>query len=164
MVAMVGLLLTLSWVVGLIVLVAALPSAIVRLRYSGKPYRWQRGATAADRQSWYLHWLLTDSSHAKEIRLFDLGTLFRGWFRELRRTLRRERLSISHRFSTVHRADRIYILGKGRVAESGADAELMELNGIYRRMYEVQARAYQTPSVEGVSEPRKGTFHPERPS
>jgi ATP-binding cassette subfamily B protein len=71
---------------------------------------------------------------------------------------------ISHRFSTVHRADRIYILDKGRVAESGTHAELMELNGIYRRMYEVQARAYQTPSVEGVSEPRKGTFNPERPS
>jgi len=94
-VAMVGLLLALSWVVGLIVLVAALPSAIVRLRYSGKMYRWQRGATAADRQAWYLHWLLTDSSHAKEVRLFDLGPLFRGWFRELRTTLRHERLGIT---------------------------------------------------------------------
>jgi ATP-binding cassette subfamily B protein len=166
-VAMVALLLRLSWVVGLIVLVAALPSAIVRLRFSGKLYRWQRSTTPADRQSSYLHWLLTDGSHAKEIRLFDLGTYFRDWFRGLRKTLRHERLGItakrsiadlasaemarnraviliSHRFSTVYRADRIYILDKGSVAESGTHAELMELDGVYRRMYEVQARAYQT--------------------
>ena len=51
---------------------------------------------------------------------------------------------VSHRFSTVYRADRIYILDKGSVAESGTHAELMELDGVYRRMYEVQARAYQT--------------------
>jgi ATP-binding cassette, subfamily B, bacterial len=97
--AMVGLLLALSWVVGLIVVVAALPSAVVRLKYSGKMYRWQRGATAADRQSWYLHWLLTDGSYAKEIRLFDLGPIFMGWFRDLRTTLRRERLNITARRS-----------------------------------------------------------------
>jgi ATP-binding cassette subfamily B protein len=93
------LLLRLSWVVGLIVLLAALPSAIVRLRFSGKLYRWQREATPTDRKSSYLHWLLTDSSHAKEIRLFDLGTYFRDWFRALRKTLRRERLGITARRS-----------------------------------------------------------------
>ena len=54
---------------------------------------------------------------------------------------------ISHRFSTVYQADRIYILDKGRVVESGGHAELMELDGVYRRMYEVQARAYQTKGV-----------------
>ena len=93
------LLLRLSWVVGLIVLLAALPSAIVRLRFAGKLYRWQREATPTDRKSSYLHWLLTDSSHAKEIRLFDLGTYFRDWFRVLRKTLRRERLGITARRS-----------------------------------------------------------------
>ena len=97
--AMVALLLRLSWVVGLIVLAAALPSAIVRLIFSGKLYRWQRSATPADRKSSYLHWLLTNSSHAKEIRLFDLGSYFRDWFRVLRRTLRRERLGITYKRS-----------------------------------------------------------------
>ncbi len=93
--ATLALLFKLSWVVGLIVLVAALPSAVVRLTFSGRLYRWQRSTTPADRQSSYLHWLLTDSSHAKEIRLFDLGTYFRDWFRVLRQTLRRQRLSIT---------------------------------------------------------------------
>ena len=46
--AMVALLLRLSWVVGLIVLLAALPSAIVRLTFSGRLYRWQRSTTPAD--------------------------------------------------------------------------------------------------------------------
>ena len=95
----VALLFALSWVVGLIVLVAALPSALVRLRFSGKMYRWQRESTPTDRQSWYLHYLLTDGSHAKELRLFDLGTYFRDWFRGLRKTLRRERLAITTRRS-----------------------------------------------------------------
>jgi ATP-binding cassette subfamily B protein len=57
---------------------------------------------------------------------------------------------ISHRFSTVYRADRIYILDKGSVVESGAHAELMELDGVYRRMYEVQARAFQTRATHDV--------------
>ena len=91
------LLLRLSWVVALIVLIAALPSAIVRLRFSGRLYRWQRSATAADRQSWYLHFLLTNGVHAKEIRLFDLGAYFKDWFVELRKVLRHERLAITTR-------------------------------------------------------------------
>jgi len=95
------LLFSLSWVIGLIVLVAAFPSAIVRFVYSGKLYEWQRNATPADRKSSYLHWLLTDGSHAKEIRLFGLGGYFRTWFRDLRKTLRRERLGITARRSVA---------------------------------------------------------------
>ena len=51
---------------------------------------------------------------------------------------------ISHRFSTVRTADRIHILDEGRIIESGDHEELMALGGRYARMYEVQARAYQT--------------------
>jgi ATP-binding cassette subfamily B protein len=49
---------------------------------------------------------------------------------------------ISHRFSTVRNADRIYIFDEGRIIESGTHEELMELDGRYAAMYEVQARAY----------------------
>ena len=51
---------------------------------------------------------------------------------------------ISHRFSTVRSADRIHIVDDGRIVESGTHAELLALDGEYARMYEVQARAYQT--------------------
>ena len=97
LIAMTGLLLTLHWSIGLILIAAAVPAALVRVRYAGRMYRWQRERTMADRQSWYLHWLLTDGTRAKEVRLFGLGELFRGMFRDLRRILRKERIGIATR-------------------------------------------------------------------
>ena len=99
LIAMAGLLLTLHWVVGLIVLAAAIPGAFVRFRYSGKLFDLHNRQTEAERQSWYAHWLLTDSSHAKEIRLFGLGDRFRDWYRELRLQLRRELIGLTARRS-----------------------------------------------------------------
>ena len=95
----VGVLFAIHWSVGLIVVVAALPSAYVRLKYSQKLYAWQGRRTGSERQSWYLHWLLTNGDHAKEIRLFQLGTTFRERYRDVRRVLRRERLQIASRRS-----------------------------------------------------------------
>ena len=77
----------------IIVVAAALPSAYVRFRYSSRMYEWQRRSTIDDRRSWYLHWLLTDGTYAKELRLFDLGEIFRGWYQALRDVLRGQRLS-----------------------------------------------------------------------
>jgi ABC-type multidrug transport system fused ATPase/permease subunit len=48
-------------------------------------------------------------------------------------------LLISHRFSTVRSADRIYVLKHGRIAESGTHAELMDLGGLYAELYNLQA-------------------------
>ena len=96
-IAMAGLLLTLHWSVGLVVIIAAVPGAWVRLRFSGRVYRWRRRSTMADRQSWYLHWLLIDGTRAKEVRLFGLGDLFREMYRDLRLILRTERIGIARR-------------------------------------------------------------------
>jgi len=49
---------------------------------------------------------------------------------------------ISHRFSTVRRADRIVFLEHGRLVEEGAHAELMKLDGRYARLFRMQASAY----------------------
>ena len=97
MVAMAGLLFTLGWGVGLIVVLAAVPGALVRVHYARRMYDWQRGSTTADRQSWYFHYLLTDGTRAKEMRLFGLGELFRGLYRDLRLILRTERIGIARR-------------------------------------------------------------------
>ncbi|MDI6907118.1 MAG: thiol reductant ABC exporter subunit CydD [Thermoanaerobacterales bacterium] len=43
-------------------------------------------------------------------------------------------LVIAHRLNTVRRADRILVLDRGRVAEAGRHAELMEQHGVYRRL------------------------------
>jgi ATP-binding cassette subfamily B protein len=63
------------------------------------------------------------------------------------RTLCRGRsvLLISHRFSSVRSADRIYVLDGGRVVESGSHDELMDLGGRYAELFTLQASAYLAP-------------------
>jgi len=50
---------------------------------------------------------------------------------------------ISHRLSTVRMADRIHVLEKGELVESGTHDELMLLQGVYARMFELQSRRYR---------------------
>ena len=57
---------------------------------------------------------------------------------------------ISHRFSTVRRADSICVLDDGRVVEQGTHDELMELDGRYARMYSIQAERFREETSGGV--------------
>jgi ATP-binding cassette subfamily B protein len=51
----------------------------------------------------------------------------------------RTSLVIAHRLSTIQRADRIFVLHKGQLRESGTHQELLALrDGIYRKLYELQ--------------------------
>ena len=62
-----------------------------------------------------------------------IGTLIKG------KTV----IVIAHRLRTVENADKIIVLNKGTIAETGTHSELMEKNGIYRQMYRLQRESEQ---------------------
>ena len=50
---------------------------------------------------------------------------------------------ISHRLSSTKFCDRIILLDKGRVIESGTHEELMNENGEYKKLFDMQAEYYK---------------------
>jgi len=99
LVAIAGLLLINSRKIGfllpLLLFASVIPGIIVRFRYSRKMFQWQRSRTISERKTWYFNWMLTGLAHAKEIRIFNLGTLFRDRFNDLRRQLRQEKIALA---------------------------------------------------------------------
>ncbi|AFZ34359.1 Xenobiotic-transporting ATPase [Stanieria cyanosphaera PCC 7437] len=102
LVAMIGLLLSLHWGIIGILLVAAIPAVLVRMKYSRVMYYWQRRRTQLERQSMYLGWMITADQYAKEIRLFDLGSWFSKEYLKIRNKLYQERLSIATKRSIAY--------------------------------------------------------------
>ncbi len=62
-------------------------------------------------------------------------------FREL--TADKTAVLISHRFSTVRMADRIFVIEQGQITEQGAHAELLAQGGTYARLFTLQAESYR---------------------
>ena len=52
-------------------------------------------------------------------------------------------IMISHRLSSTKYSDRIFVFEKGRLVQSGSHRELMGTEGLYRELYQVQAKYYQ---------------------
>ena len=53
----------------------------------------------------------------------------------------RTSIIIAHRLSTIKNADRILVLDKGKLAEDGTHEELMNKNGLYAHLYQIQYRS-----------------------
>ena len=64
----------------------------------------------------------------------------------------RTTLVIAHRLSTVVDADEILVLADGQVAERGTHAELLALDGLYARMWAMQAEQQEIEAAEAVVE------------
>lgn len=58
-------------------------------------------------------------------------------------------LLIAHRLSTVEKADRIVVMGQGRVLESGSHDELVAQGGVYARMVGIPGRPASEPALAG---------------
>jgi ATP-binding cassette subfamily B protein len=66
--------------------------------------------------------------------------VFRGFKRLIQG---RSAILVSHRFSTVRMADRIFVLEEGSIVESGSHEELVKHGGKYAYLFEKQAQAYR---------------------
>lgn len=62
-------------------------------------------------------------------------------FRDLKRD--RTAILITHRFSTVRMADRVVVLDDGSVVEDGSHEALLAADGLYARMFRLQAEGYR---------------------
>ena len=73
----------------------------------------------------------------------DIHTEYELYARMKELTNNKTAILISHRFSTVRMADRIFVLNEGRITESGTHQQLVDLNGTYAamsRMYDTMTR------------------------
>ena len=52
-------------------------------------------------------------------------------------------IMIAHRLSTVADADRIFVLSEGKLVENGSHTELMNKNGLYKRMFDEYSRSIE---------------------
>ena len=58
---------------------------------------------------------------------------------------------VSHRLSSVHRADRIVVMANGRITEDGTHEELLRRGGRYSTMFALQAERFATAGPPRVS-------------
>ena len=84
LVGVIGILFSLHWSVGLIVVAAAVPGAYVRLRYSQRLYRWQRARTIPTGAPGTCTGCSRTARSPRRSASSASASTFRGWFRELR--------------------------------------------------------------------------------
>jgi len=89
-----ALLYSFGGVLVLALLLATIPVAAIRLVFSQKVYDLDRSQTENERRAWYYHSVMTDISGAQELRVFDLGELFRRRYQKLRSAIRERRLDL----------------------------------------------------------------------
>lgn len=70
----------------------------------------------------------------------NIDTETEQWIQEALQTLMtgRTTIMVAHRLSTIQHADQIIVMHKGRIRERGTHQELLEQDGIYKKLYQLQ--------------------------
>lgn len=92
LVAIAGLIIPYGLWLPLVLFLSTLPALAVSLHYNRRYHQWWKDSTPDRRRVTYYNTLLTHSTIAAEIRLFDLGHHFKRLYEILRLRLRRERI------------------------------------------------------------------------
>lgn len=58
---------------------------------------------------------------------------------------------IAHRLSTIQRADVIFVVDNGEIVERGKHEELMQMNGVYAELHNLQFKPEEAAEVPGAS-------------
>ncbi|MBK5100668.1 MAG: ABC transporter ATP-binding protein [Desulfobacteraceae bacterium] len=77
------------------------------------------------------------------LSMVDIRTEERILNQVLKQRRHKTNLIVSHRISTINRADRIVVLERGQVVEEGTHANLLALGGVYATLYEKQLLALE---------------------
>ena len=88
------------WAV-VVLLVATVPATVAEMRYSKTAFRLRNWRSPESRRLMYLEYVLANDEHAKEVKLFGLGPLFLGRYRELAERFHREDSRLATRRSIV---------------------------------------------------------------
>jgi ATP-binding cassette subfamily B protein len=97
---MAGLLLSFNWLIATALFLTAIPGLLVRMKYAAEVFDWTCNVTKTMRRGWYFNEVLTRNTHAKEIRVYGLGSLFAKMYSSLCEQLRNARVKIAIRHST----------------------------------------------------------------
>ena len=104
----------------------------------------ERGATFSAGQRQLLSFART-LAHDPAILILDeatanIDTETEQWIQDALEKLMtgRTTIMVAHRLSTIQHADKIIVMHKGKIRESGTHQELLEQDGIYRKLYQLQ--------------------------
>ena len=104
----------------------------------------ERGSTFSAGQRQLLSFARTLAYNPKILILDEatanIDTETEEWIQDALHKLMQSRTTImvAHRLSTIQHADKIIVMHKGKIRETGTHQELLELNGIYKKLYELQ--------------------------
>ncbi len=89
-----------AWVV-LVLMIATIPATIAEMKYSKQGFRMRNWRSPDTRRLTYLEYILANDKHAKEMKLFGLGPLFLGRYKELAERFHREDSKLAVRRTIV---------------------------------------------------------------